>query len=367
MKSFWKQVKLQLLVHFREPEVILWGFIFPALMILVLGFVFSKKAETQSVGVTDASKAHPAYEEFMAGLTAVEMMHVVEGSLDDLAKKATAGEVDLIVGLAIEDDAPSLLNSYVASDDDPKNEIRRLRIEQIIASLDRGRVGLKDVDESMLWTVEHRVLESSDDTRVNASYVARLIPGVMMYNLFMGCIFGIGIVVVRDKQRGKFKKLATTPLSKTQFILTTSLGRMLLMVFQVSAMIVVGYLFFKVPVVGSWIELAFAIFLSVWMFLIFGFAIAAVSKSIEKAVALSNVFFVFSTILSGAFFSTAQMPVFVQSLSYLLPPTSAIELVRGVYTYGDSVFAHPLPLGVLIGWFVLSLYLARARFKWHED
>ena len=271
MKSFWKQVKLQLLVHFREPEVILWGFIFPAMMILVLGFVFSKKAETQSVGVTDASKAHPAYEEFMAGLTTVEMMKVVEGSLAELTVGATGGEIDIIVSLESEDDGPSLLMSYVASADDPKVEVRRLRIEQIVARLDRARVDARDVDESMFWGVQHRVLESSDDTRVNATYVARLIPGVMMYNLFMGCIFGIGIVVVRDKQRGKFKKLATTPLSKTQFILVTSLGRMLLMVFQVSAMILVGYLFFKVSVVGTWIELVFAVTLSVWMFLIFGF------------------------------------------------------------------------------------------------
>ena len=359
MKSFFKQVRIELITHFREPEVILWGFVFPALMILVLGFIFSNKKETQSIGVSTELIQSEAHAAFVAGLKGNESLVLTEGSTEEMLTLLSEGAIDLWVrpgdGAGVE--------TVVTSVDAPKVEISRLKIESI--ALEAG-AGAEEVVKARV-PVSHEIVGEVDGKRVSVTYTERLVPGVLMYNLFMGCIFGIGIPVVRDKLRGKFKKLATTPLSKIQFVLVTSFGRIALMTFQITAVILVGYIFFRVSVMGSWLELALAIFLSVWTYLIFGFAIAAVSRSIEKAVALGNVFFILSTILSGAFFSTAQMPDVVQWLAYLLPPTAAIELVRGVYTYGDSIVAYPVAVSVLVGWFALSLLLAASRFRWHED
>ena len=359
MKSFFKQVRIELITHFREPEVILWGFIFPALMILVLGFIFSNKKETQSIGVSQSLVSSEAHAGFVSGLESNESLVLTRGTEAEMLSLLSEGAIDLWVRPA----EGSGVETVVTSEDAPKVEISRLKIEAIAL---KAGAGVDAVLEAGV-PVSHDIVGEIDGKRLSVTYTERLVPGVLMYNLFMGCIFGIGIPVVRDKLRGKFKKLATTPLSKIQFVLVTSFGRIALMTFQITAVILVGYLFFRVSVMGNWLELGVAIFLSVWTYLIFGFAIASVSRSIEKAVALGNVFFILSTILSGAFFSTAQMPDVVQWLAYLLPPTAAIELVRGVYTYGDSIVDYPVAVSVLVGWFGLSLLLAASRFKWHED
>jgi hypothetical protein len=40
MNMFLRQLKFEILMHLRAAEVVLWGFVFPILMIVVLGFVF---------------------------------------------------------------------------------------------------------------------------------------------------------------------------------------------------------------------------------------------------------------------------------------------------------------------------------------
>ncbi len=55
--------------------------------------------------------------------------------------------------------------------------------------------------------------------------------------------------------------------------------------------------------------------------MIFGFFIASISNTIEKAVAITNVLFIGFMLLSGAYFSNVDLPHFVKVLADLMPVT----------------------------------------------
>ncbi|MGH7614808.1 MAG: ABC transporter permease, partial [Gemmatimonadales bacterium] len=69
-------------------------------------------------------------------------------------------------------------------------------------------------------------------------------------------------------------------------------------------------------------------------------------------------------ILSGTFFSYARFPEAMQPLVQALPLTALNDALRGVMIDGASLTGVATPLGVVVGWGVVSFTVALRIFRW---
>ena len=68
--------------------------------------------------------------------------------------------------------------------------------------------------------------------------------------------------------------------------------------------------------------------------------------------------------LSGSFGPTNEYPAFLQAIADVLPLTYFLDIVYGIYLDGESLFADPTALGVMVAWAVAGGLVALRWFSW---
>ena len=68
--------------------------------------------------------------------------------------------------------------------------------------------------------------------------------------------------------------------------------------------------------------------------------------------------------LPAATVPTRDFPAVLQAVADVLPLTYFIDIVDGVYLRGDSLFADPGALAVVLAWGAAGVLVALARFGW---
>jgi ABC-2 type transport system permease protein len=85
-------------------------------------------------------------------------------------------------------------------------------------------------------------------------------------------------------------------------------------------------------------------------------------RTAEGSSAVVNAIFLPMAFISGVFFSTADMPAFLEAISEVLPLTYFLELIRASFVPGEP-FAASAVLAVA-GWGLFGLAVALRRFRW---
>ena len=81
---------------------------------------------------------------------------------------------------------------------------------------------------------------------------------------------------------------------------------------------------------------AFAILLGAAAFAALGLAVTTVVRTAEGSSAVVNAIYLPMAFISGVFFSTEEMPAFLQAISEVLPLTYFLDLIRASFVEGES-------------------------------
>ncbi|MCX6548832.1 MAG: ABC transporter permease [Acidobacteria bacterium] len=122
----------------------------------------------------------------------------------------------------------------------------------------------------------------------SANYAAFLLPGLLGLNLVSMGLFSVGMVNVSYREKGKFRRLAVTPLPKWIFLLGQVIHRLTVTVIQAAILLLVGYLVFGIANQGSFLELLLVMALGTGCFMAFGFALSGFAETSEGYAAISN-------------------------------------------------------------------------------
>jgi ABC-2 type transport system permease protein len=193
------------------------------------------------------------------------------------------------------------------------------------------------------WATRHPGSEPSSTLDIRARYNPNLesrwfiVPGIVALLTQVVTLLVTALSVAREREAGTFDQLLVTPLRPIDILLGKSLPGFLIGGIEASAVIVVGMLWFDVPFNGS----VAALYLGLLFFLLavigLGLAISSVSTTQQQALLGTFLFLVPSTILSGFATPIANMPQFVQELTFLNPLRYFLIIVRGVFLEGDGV------------------------------
>jgi ABC-2 type transport system permease protein len=191
-----------------------------------------------------------------------------------------------------------------------------------------------------------------------------LLVGLFGYGAATTAFGGLAISLVIRRESGVLKRLRATPLAPAAYLAAVLLSTLTTFAMQSVALLGLGGVAFGASMPRNWLGFVGAIVLGVASFAGLGFGAAALIRSAEGVSAVVNVIVLPMAFLSGAFGPTSDFPAVLQAIADVLPLTYFIDIVNGVYLEGDSLFADPAALAIVLAWGLAGLAIAWLRFGW---
>jgi ABC-2 type transport system permease protein len=195
-------------------------------------------------------------------------------------------------------------------------------------------------------------------------FIDFFVPGIIAMAVMTSSLSGAVTMNAELRQKGVIRKLSTTPITRTDWILSNILYQFLLAVIATVAILVVSYAVFSVRLqINAWL-LAFLV-AEVFAFGGIGMILARVAKEAESATAAANFIMFPMMFLSGSFFPLELMPGFLQTIARALPLYYVNEGLRAAMVSVDHAAA--LRYAAMVGVFATVVFvLGINTTKWDE-
>jgi ABC-type multidrug transport system permease subunit len=337
-------------LYSRDRVALFWTFAFPLLLLMGFGTIFRSSAPAFTLVVTQATG------ETRAGRELLEALKYTPVKLLELSPQAAGARWKLGETAAQLEPAGGgftvKVNTYLAA----QGEMTAQIVQQANLAVQIRRGGA----EPSFLPVQ---LESPGHAH-SANYAAFLLPGLLGMNLLSMGLFSVGMVNVSYREKGKFRRLAVTPLPKWIFLLGQILHRLTVTFLQSALMLAMGHYAFGIGNQGSYLLLAGVMAVGTACFMAMGFALAGFAQTTEGYAAISNVFFFPMMLLSGVYFTLDSAPRWMQQAVVVLPLSPYLKTLRAVFNDGAGMEGHWAQMAIVAAWTAACFLLAVKRFKW---
>ncbi|MGO9378095.1 MAG: ABC transporter permease [Dissulfurispiraceae bacterium] len=208
-----------------------------------------------------------------------------------------------------------------------------------------------------------RSVEKSILTR-KYRFIEFFVPGIIAMAVMSLSLFGTVNLNTELRQKGIIRKLSTTPITRTDWILSDILYQFIIALVSTTAMLLVSYAVFDVSLnIDVWL-FAF-ILLDVFAFVGIGLILTRFAREAQSAAAAANAVSFPMMFLSGSFFPIELMPGFLQTIAKILPLYYVNEGLRAAMVFEDNMAA--LRCAAIIGVFAVVVFiLGIIATKWAE-
>jgi ABC-2 type transport system permease protein len=196
-------------------------------------------------------------------------------------------------------------------------------------------------------------------------YVDLLIPGLIGFSILVNPMFSLVNISSEYKKSKLFKQLSLTPLSKMEWLASKVLWYIILSTLSFMLMAVVGIFVFGAHITLTPWLIPFFI-LGPMLFASLGMLVGTLTKNPETAGVIGNVVTFPMMFLSGTFFPLSMMPEYLQSIAHILPLFYVIEGLNNVMVYGN-ISGAIIDIGVVAVITIVVFIAAAKLFKWRED
>jgi ABC-2 type transport system permease protein len=163
------------------------------------------------------------------------------------------------------------------------------------------------------------------------------VPGIVAILLTMITVMLTSMAIVRERELGTLEQLMVTPISTSALILGKTIPFAILGFIEMSVALFIGINWFRIPFIGSWWLLYGLSFIFLFTSLGAGMFISTISSSQQQAMFFAWFFSIFGIMTSGFFTPIANMPQFIQYLTYLNPLRFFLKIVRAIIMKGASI------------------------------
>ena len=195
-------------------------------------------------------------------------------------------------------------------------------------------------DFALGWSADHGGPPMSTvvdiRTRYNPTLTSRwfIVPGIVALLTMVVTLLVVALSVAREREMGTFDQLLVTPLRQIDILLGKGLPGMLIGAIEATVIITAAVFWFHVPLRGSLLPLYFGMLLFVLAVTGIGLAISALATTQQQALLGAFLFIVPSVILSGFATPIANMPMWIQHLTWINPMRYFLIIVRSVFLEG---------------------------------
>ena len=209
------------------------------------------------------------------------------------------------------------------------------------------------------------------DVRVRPLYnpalksVLFIVPGIIGMILSNILIVITALGVVREREHGTLEQLIVTPLTRTEIMLGKITPYMLVGLIQLTAVLLVGSLVFRVPIRGSILLIYAMSFLFVFASLGLGLLVSTLARNQAQAIQISFFFLLPNVLLSGFMFPREAMPPAANEIGLILPLTHFLQIMRGIVLKGVGLEVLWPQALALVGF--STAFIAFSTLRFHKQ
>jgi ABC-2 type transport system permease protein len=352
---------------YREKTTMFFTTTFPILLILVFGTIFMDNDKVNfNLCVQDLDQTETSAEIAKAlTLTGKFKITSVDPAVD-ATQYAKSNKVNLV--LVIPKNYESAYTQYLQFDDprafvtiryvyDPSSssvDTKMQILNMVFAKMNQGLSAKPPFVRTAVVSIHTRKYR----------FIEFFIPGIIAMAVMTASLFGTVNVNTELQQKGIIRKLSTTPITRTDWVLSNILYQFMLAVISTTAMLLVSYAVFDVKFnINAWLPLF--IVLDVFTFVGIGMILTRIVKEAQSAAAAANAIAFPMMFLSGSFFPLEMMPSFLQTFAKMLPLYYVNEGLRVSMVFHDNETA--LSYSAIIGAFAAVVFiLGIMATRWEE-
>jgi ABC-2 type transport system permease protein len=346
----------------RDRAAMFWTIAFPLIFILMFGFIFQGGGSGElTMGWADEDGT-AASAGLRSGFAAVETLELVDGTEEELLTRMRDGELNAVIVVPDGYEAsiaaaaegagePARFDVYT----DPAQEAVQGQVFGIVGSI-TGVVNLGG-RPPLVQPVPQSV------TTEDLNFISYFVPSVLAMAVMQLGVFA-AVPLVADREKLILKRLAATPLRRSQLVGSNILMRLMIAAAQAVIIVGIGVAVFGVEIVGSIALAAVFVILGAMAFIALGYVIASFTKTEDAANGATSVVQFPLMFLSGIFFPIQFMPDFLQAIARVMPLTYLADALRQTMVGGVAFAPLWVDFAVLAVCLVIFFGISARYFRW---
>jgi len=350
--------------YIRNPLGLFMSLIFPVILILIFGAVFSNTGSTQvPLTVENLDHNSPASVTFLSALNHTGVVSVSMVSPDVGNLSTYLAHNDLSAGLVI----PSGFAADLAN----RTPVRLLVFTNPSSGSEAGIV-----EGAVQGVANGENLRLAGGTAVVTpvnlnvgsqiyTYIDYLVPGLIGFSVLVSPMFSMVNVSSTWKRDKLFRQLSLTPLSRSEWLTATFLWYVLLAFISTALLLGIGRILFGAHVTLTLLSLPFLVVGPI-LFVAIGLLAGSVSSTPESAGVIGNIITFPMMFLSGTFFPVSLFPSWLVPVAHALPLYYVIDGLNAAMVFDNPSTAYIDLLIVLVLAIAFSVVATRV-FSWREE
>jgi ABC-2 type transport system permease protein len=337
----------------RDRQAVFFSIFFPLMFLVLFGGIFANQS-TSRIDLIEVGRVS-LIDHLPAGERAAfdDAFHVTRSDdLDAAITKVRKGDA----GVAVEQVGDTVLAHYSRAD----------QVESAVASGTlQGFVNAANLAATgQPPTYRFRTEQVEDTSLKTIQYVT---PGLLGWAIATSATFGAAATLVGWRRTKLLRRLRLAPVS-SRVVVAARIGVTLTIALaQMAIFVGLAVLVFGLKLSGYWWMAVPVLICGTLGFMALGLLAGAISKTVEGASALANIFVLPMAFLSGSFFPLDGAPNWLNVVSHLLPLRYLNDGMLDVMVRGEGPGAVLLPIGILLGFAVVVVAIASRLFRWDAD
>lgn len=329
-------IKKEVLQMKRDRLTLALIFMIPLVQLLLFGYAIQTEVKHIPTVVFDQSLSGSSREmlEAFSASGYFDITHCA-ASYDDVTRQIDSGEAR--VGIILPPDferslkrgSPAAVQVIVDASDSmvsnqaiaTANSIGLLKSQQVLFQKTRVNSPPYDI----------RVRPWYNPDGITAYY---MVPAILGIIVTMTMVIITSVAIVREREQGTMEQLLVTPVKPLELMIGKIVPYIVLGYLQITVALLAAVLIFHVPIRGSLLQLYLLTLFFITASLGLGLMISNLAQTQMQAFQMSFFVMLPSILLSGFLFPRAAMPKIIFYLSYLIPLTYYLDIIRGIVLKG---------------------------------
>jgi ABC-2 type transport system permease protein len=367
----WAISKKEFVHIYRDPRSLALVILMPALLMLLFGYAVTLDVKNVSMAVLDRDRSQESLN-FIQRFSASPYFRLRFWVQDERAVKRLIDQGEVKMGLILPWDFSKTIKSEkivsvqaLIDGADANTASLILSYAQAIAQqytqektvLKVTRMGMQDLNFPL--GAQPRVWFNEDLESKNY-----FVPGLVAVIISIIGVLLTGQVIVREWENGTMELLISTPVRKGELMMGKLFPYFFLGLVDLSLSVLMGKWIFQVPLRGS-VPLLFALScIYIFVALALGLTISTVARTQLLANQMAMVIgFLPTFLLSGFTFAIANMPTWLQIITYGIAPRYYVTIVKEIFLKGLGFSFLWRETLVLMAMAAAGLWVATRSFK----